>query len=180
MRRLTTTEEIKLMGYALNKSIKSGSSRAVAKYGRSAVIKVALGPEGRVQNQNEVNFYRKHKGSSHLAKVYAYGEHLLVMEFVKPMADPEHFWDFHYDIGELDMMCAPSLVSSFLHRELGCTSDNYQLGLSKDGVWKCYDYGFNRKDCEIVGMVGDWDSRCCDEVADQVCNIYNNLVELCS
>lgn len=99
IKRYTKEEEQAIIAKFVNEDnyIHAGSSRAVYDGETDQVIKVALDREGRVQNQNEINFYKQHGETGFFARIYGYGEFIVVMEYVDTderglMSD---FWEYY-------------------------------------------------------------------------------------
>lgn len=123
--------------------------------GNPAVIKVAVGTGGMRQNNLETNTYLEHDDLA-LAKIYAYGSLIEIMETVS-VIECRDFLDFEQDeeeeFAEYMDDCGydvnPSIAYEFLQVAyslcdvFGYTSDNGQLGLTNDGCIVAYDYGFN-------------------------------------
>ena len=102
IKRLTKEEEQAIIDRYIKDEnfLDAGSSRAVymEDYGEK-VVKIALSDEGRTQNKNEVEYYKEHGHTGYFADIYAYGEFVVVMEYV--IADERHlmdmFWEYYCD-----------------------------------------------------------------------------------
>ena len=118
IKRLTKEEEQEIISKYIKDEnyLDAGSSRAVyiEDYG-AEVVKIALSDEGRMQNKNEVEYYKEHGHTGHFAEIYAYGEFVVVMEYVdvEDGALIERFWDYYEREGELE------LDAWFYEEELG-------------------------------------------------------------
>lgn len=143
MEKLTIQNELKLLEQALksNDFIGNGSSRAVYGLDDKTVLKVVADDGGKLQNKIEAEMYDKHK-SNKLAKVYAVGRYVLVMERVK--LDEVNRDDYY-------------TVKGYLEQITGSHGDNYQIGLALDGRTVAYDYGVSTKleGVWFSDMVGD-------------------------
>lgn len=171
MRVLTLEEEKNVIQHGLGELIDNGAARAVyeitaelADYlqiPHRAVIKVAVGVGGYHQTQVEIETFAKY-GRNYLAEIYAHGRFVEIMERVD--ADSDDYRDFADSCGDVLDYMEYNLdksdytdeewqhiyedydeafhVISFLEDELGCTSDNGQLGRASDGRLVAYDYGF--------------------------------------
>ena len=69
------------------------------------VVKIALSDEGRMQNKNEVEYYKEHGHTGHFAKIYAYGEFVVVMEYMIVEDGPlmEMFWNYYQNSIESEL-----------------------------------------------------------------------------
>ena len=103
IKRLTKEEERAIIDKYIKDEnyLDAGSSRAVYLEDWGAeVVKIALSDEGRMQNKNEVEYYKEHGHTGYFADIYAYGEFVVVMEYVDVEDGPliESFWDY-YEMG---------------------------------------------------------------------------------
>lgn len=147
MRKLTIREELNILWKLREKQnfINAGSSRAVYKLNSTTVVKVAIDKAGRTQNKREVEIFEEH-GSQYLAKIYAYGASILLMEVIDPF-----YVDYYEEIVSMyegNLMTEYEFehindVLDFLNDINGDTEDNLQLGYTKCGVAVSYDYGFD-------------------------------------
>lgn len=102
IRKLTKSEEQEIIDkYIKNENyIDAGSSRAVFHGEEGQVIKVALDEGGRTQNKHELEFYAEHGDNGYFGKIYAYGEFVIVMEYVDVTEDQcliDYFWRYFED-----------------------------------------------------------------------------------
>ena len=159
MKRLTKVEEKQIVEEALKYGayIGHGSSRAVFSLGNGKVIKVAYDRKGQYQNHVEIDMYSQY-GNKYLTEVYAYGKYIVVAEEVDSDFDMEDvIYDYEtreYRIARLEREGADpeviqdemnSLIQGLTDEQveqaidvkdeldymLGCTADNYQLGVRK-------------------------------------------------
>lgn len=112
------------------------------------VVKVGIGSGGFRQNANERRMFMTY-GGERLAEVKAYGRYVVVMERLKCVS---------YDTGA-DMACDGDDsefcdVVEWLNEKLGYSDDNSQLGQTRDGRWKAYDYGFLPDERDEVAQIG--------------------------
>jgi hypothetical protein len=143
MEKLTVQNELRLLEKAFrsNEFIGNGSSRAVYGLDEKTVIKVVADDGGKMQNRLEAEAYAKHRNNK-LAKVYAVGQFVLVMERVRlDEVDRDEF----------------RTVRNYLEDITGCHGDNYQIGTALDGRTVAYDYGVSTKleNVYFSDMVGD-------------------------
>ena len=147
MRKLTLNEELKILWKLREKQsfVGAGSSRAVYKLNATTVVKIAIDKAGRTQNKREVEIF-KDFGGQYLAKIYAYGTSIVLMEVIDPL-----YLDYYE---ELLSMVEGNLITEnqfehideildFLADINGDTEDNLQLGYNRFGVPVSYDYGFD-------------------------------------
>lgn len=172
--RLSRGEETSLLHALTDRSafslIGSGSSRGVfkmkklpeclsglfAKIGNplQIIVKVAFGTAALRQNDLEVRTFKKY-GDEKLARIYAYGRFIIIMEAVKIRCDVDDYWL------EDAEDCSPSEyyedVFEWANSEFGETCDNLQIGESlSDGRACLYDYGFiPGSDHQMCGY-GNW------------------------
>lgn len=145
--------------------IDNGSSRAVFDTETGLVIKLALEPEGVVQNETEIELYRFF-GGENLAHIYAYGKNIIIMEWVD--IDYKDIYELRDEYIEgYELMDRSGLTEEeaenyldviyFLNENLGETSDNAQIGYRyEDEVFVAYDYGFAVDNMEYsVGQISD-------------------------
>lgn len=165
--KLPKHQEIDYLNDILNgvyAEINNGSSRVVYDAGDGMVIKLALEAEGRVQNNKEISMFWQH-GDTHLARIYAYGENIIIMEEVDTVY--KDLWEIDYDYvdsGGLEEWTdftqeeAEDYLETldFLDEVLGYTSDNGQLGFRHETQsFVSYDYGFDPKNMEYsIGSIG--------------------------
>lgn len=108
IKRLTKEEEQAIIDKYIKDEnyLDAGSSRAVylEDYG-AEVVKIALSDEGRMQNKNEVEYYKEHGHTGYFADIYAYGEFVVIMEYVdvEEGALIEEFWTYYEQSGELEL-----------------------------------------------------------------------------
>ena len=168
----------------------SGSSRAVydcpkellsflrIKDDKDYVVKLAVGSGGFMQNMHETNTYMN-EDEYYFAEIAVFGHFVNIMEKVKVddfrdfaesicadddlEADVEDYCDYQWeDADEEDKrnLLRVAETISYLAGIYGCTSDNGQLGLTKDGRYVAYDYGFIAEEgCS---------TQCSDELMDNI------------
>lgn len=145
-RKLSNLQERKLLKLLKNaKLIGNGSSRLVFIDPRNdnRVVKVAIGAAAFCQNKLEVKLWNDTQ-DSHLAQIFEYGKFVVVMERMMETYDEDSFNDGYDSSSEnRDFFQLGDDVVNWLVTKLGCTSDNYQIGLNANNEWKAYDYGFN-------------------------------------
>ena len=136
IKRLTKEEEREIISkYIIDENyLDAGSSRAVylEDYG-SEVVKIALSDEGRMQNKNEVEYYKEHGHTGHFAEIYAYGEFVVIMEYVdvEDVALIERFWDYYESEEKLE------LDDLFYEEQLGLDwEDEYYEGENLEFIEK--------------------------------------------
>lgn len=192
--RLTHKEEVEILNYIkkqcelTNSSFKSGSSRVAVEMGWNGciggsnelfnklnerfgtngiyffMVKIAFGAGGMNQNILETAAYENYGSDAPIAKIYAVGDVIEIME-VLTLADEaetlrddgidfinwEDYDGFLYDTYD---RVTYKLLNRALLEEMfntmwelvdyfGETSDNAQLGLNASGDVVCYDYGYN-------------------------------------
>lgn len=164
MKELSPKEEMNLIKYIIDNGdfLDRGSSRAVYTLDNGRVYKIAFDEEGRTQNNLEVDLFECH-GKHYLAEIFSYGRYLVEMEQVETpysSSDLEDYSGGFYYFGtdeeeDEDAMrgyCIPTLeeaedierAKEFLDNELGYTSDNFQIGFSRNQqCWVAYDYGYD-------------------------------------
>jgi len=136
MRKLSLNQEIKLLKSLKNaKILDNGSSRIVFVNPENAdeVVKVAVGTAALRQNTLEVSNFKNFSDWGILAEITAYGRFCVVMERMRYCYDWE---DDEEGVAE---------IADELEKINGSTSDNYQVGLTKNGEMKAYDYGFETR-----------------------------------
>ena len=186
--RLSTEMEADILELALaNKNfIDNGSSRAVYGLNDYLVVKLAIDEGGIHQNLVELEtFLNNPKGP--LARLYAYGEFVVVMEIVKVIGytNVENALDIineecEFEINEKgevfdergkilpftfkEMKKIDETVTQ-LHEIFGYSEDNFQLGFGSRGVVS-FDYGYIPEDHEIsisksltskICEIGEWE-----------------------
>ena len=165
---LNPTQEKYLIRYMIHHPdlfVNSGASRAVffcttdiadylglpEKDSNSYVLKVALGKGGMAQNQVECETFDRYQHMNILAHIEALGRYVELMEAVevwdfRDEADYGGYADEIYDNNQDYMTEADADkvadVIGLLSDLFGETSDNGQIGKTKDGRWVAYDYGF--------------------------------------
>lgn len=173
MRRLTKVEEKQILKEALmyGQYLGNGSSRVVYSLGNGKVVKVAYDRKGQYQNHIEIETFGQY-GKSYLAEIYAYGKYIVVAEEVDADGSVEEaINDYNYYVddgiscdGEVeiygltgDQIQEAMDVKDQLDWILGCTADNYQLGVRKDGAIVAYDYGYQPDEHDMsVSEELDW------------------------
>lgn len=173
MRRLTKIEEKQILKEALmyGDYLGNGSSRVVYDLGNGKVIKVAYDRKGQYQNHIEIETFSKY-GRQYLAEIYAYGKYIVVAEKLDAEGSLEHpisEYDYYVDGEitcdgeiEIDGLTGSQIeeamdVKDQLDWILGCTVDNYQLGIREDGSIAAYDYGYQPDEHDMsVSEVLDW------------------------
>lgn len=144
MKKLTKLEELQLINELMkgSKLIDNGSSRAVFAYGADKVVKVVCQEAGRTQNKKEVEMYERYGKKGYLAKIYAYGKNIIIMEKVDTnIENMDDEQEEQYD-----------MIENFLDTILGST-DCMQVGIDKYNNLVCYDYGFDVEDSNNVGSI---------------------------
>ena len=130
----------------------------------SFMVKIAFGAGGMNQNILEVSAYENYGSDAPIARVYAVGDIIEIMEVLTLADEAETLRDegIEYtdweDYDEYLYQCYDAVSYKLLNRALleemfntmwelvnyfGETSDNAQLGLNADGDVVCYDYGYN-------------------------------------
>jgi len=161
MTELTIKEEYELLKELINEGVNfihNGSSRAVFDLDKERVIKIAMDKQGRRQNKNEIDLFRK-AGNTYLAEIYSYGTFIIVMEKVDEecmeicmdiYCGNDEYLD--YTDKEKDQVVE---VVDFLKYHAGETNDNFQLGRScTRDRFVSFDYGYNT-DYENSQIVSD-------------------------
>ena len=126
------------------------------------VLKLAIGLGGLNQHQHEVEMWQDIQDNDILAEIFAIGHFFSIMEEVScddeqdfaeeitaDMSDEELEWAIGYNIND-DLLENGGYKRYFkiattirsLAKYNGLTADNGQLGLTPDGRWVAYDYGF--------------------------------------
>lgn len=124
------------------------------------VVKLAVGSGGFAQNQHEINTYMN-EDEYYFAEIAVFGHFLSIMEKVdtddyRDFADyidygddldeaVENYCDYEFEDADEDDKARLKEVArtiQYLAGIYGCTSDNGQLGITKDGRVVAYDYGF--------------------------------------
>lgn len=115
-----------------------GSSRMCLVIGNK-VLKVARNNYGYLQNEHEYNVYTgsSQRHTKHLAKIYDwhYGFSWLVQEKINTCA--------YKKSTELFEQVHTPLVKVVYHYDLVEADIKAQMGLSRRGIPKCYDYGYS-------------------------------------
>ena len=147
MRKLTLKEELSILEKVKKNEkgfIGAGSSRAVYSLNSTSVLKVAIDREGRTQNKREIQCFYEY-GGHFLAKIFAYGTSVVLMEKVDPLElEDDEDVDFLVEEGIINEEQADACneLYEFLSQMNGYTIDNLQYGLNKDGWPLAYDYGY--------------------------------------
>ena len=192
--RLTHKEEVEILNYLkkqcelTNNSFESGSSRVAVKMGwngciegsqeffdklnerfgthdiYSFMVKIAFGAGGMNQNILETAAYENYGDDAPIAKIYAAGDVIEIMEVLTLAKESEilrddgiEFYDWeeydeslyhNYNPVSYKLLNRALLEEMFntmweLANYFGETSDNAQLGLNDDGDILCFDYGYN-------------------------------------
>lgn len=114
---------------------------------RNIVIKVARNENGLTQNFNEFTFNKKRPDIT--ARVLEYHGEILIMEYVEKLPNLQYesgFKDKDNPTKEEVSICEKWwIVFNELSKELGDSSDNAQIGTTKDGRIVAYDYGHTEK-----------------------------------
>lgn len=150
------------------------------------VIKLGCGQGGFNQNSHEVEIWLENEGCDFLAPIYAAGRFVIIMEEVEvcnyldfadtisydddPRERAESFVEYEYDMTPEDEDYESTVKDyqkvAYAVTQLayfnGTTSDNGQLGRTKNGTYVAYDYGF------IAGV--SYDSQCSNDLVE---NIYD-------
>ncbi len=102
--------------------------------GKTRVLKIAFTDVGVYQNETEARLYQEQP--EHLASVYAIEKYVLVMEKL----DAYNKYDALYKSPfNAKIRVVIEKVNKLIGKRLD--HDNYQVGKSKNGQYKCYDYG---------------------------------------
>jgi hypothetical protein len=132
------------------------------------VVKVGIGVGGVNQNHNEIQCFLEHQKDDdeikdYLADIYFYGFFIEIMERLSDLVS-DVFRDIDHPCCAEDLYsCADDNDLDYSRDQLDdiyyvydalCyyvidTVDNLQLGYTKDGDLKCYDYGFPYKDMDL-------------------------------
>lgn len=148
MNKLTTEQEYKIIADIRDgkyQQIGRGSSRIVFNLGNNIVAKIAVGRSALEQNRLETLNYCQDTDCI-CAKIYSYGKFIILMEKLQPISDQDGL--FYYDKNKYsdryDAMEQLGLNNIYCSAcdLLGETEDNYQIGISQDGSYKLYDYGY--------------------------------------
>lgn len=119
-------------------TVHRGSSRMCLVVGNK-ILKVARNDKGYLQNEHEYNVYigssRRH--TKHLAKIYDWhsGFSWLVQEKINRCT--------YKKSTELFRQVGTSLLKVVYHYDLVEVDVKLQMGLSRRGIPKCYDYGYS-------------------------------------
>lgn len=145
------------------------------------VVKLAVGHGGFIQNTHEINTYSNYD-TNYFAEIAAFGHFVIIMEKVdtddyRSFADTicwdddptnavEDWCEYNWEDADDDdrrSLCKAAKTIIYLANIYGCTSDNGQLGLTSDGRFVAYDFGFYASDgCS---------AQCSRELLDNiVCN----------
>lgn len=155
---LTRKEEIEILTSALEEAniLGNGSSRIVLSYG-DYVVKVAFDAQGQKQNETEYDTWCQYGYTGLFAEVFAYGNNLIVMEWVEvsySIEDVEEAIHYYFDTDEgfidsedddfdeemYDVGESYWNIKTQIDEILGETDDNMQIGLTPNGL-VAYDYG---------------------------------------
>jgi len=178
------------------------------------VIKLGCGQGGFNQNSREVEVWLDYEGCDFLAPIYAAGRFVIIMEEVEvcnyldfaetidfndnSRERAENWVDYEYDMtsedDDYDSYVDDYEKAAHAIRQLadinGNTSDNGQLGRTKNGTYVAYDYGFvvgvgcdsQCSNCLVENM---YDADCFDyyinelkTILDEIANNEKNLNEL--
>lgn len=179
MKVLTIDEERELLEEIANgeiKGIDSEMSRLVYGIDDDLIVKVAIGPGGLKQNENEVSAFGDYPFYP-IARIYAYGQTCLIMERLDHCGryDDCYYVDEYLD-GDSDRV---DQIVVDLETINGDTSDNFQLGLTKNGDLVAYDYGFISS-ISCNSQTSDLAETVCSEVNDEetlsyIRDLANNL-----
>lgn len=173
---------------------------------RHYVIKLAVGHGGLNQHQREVECWLDYGNKEFMAEIYAAGQFVSIMEEVEVSEyfefaeyvndtyedDPEVLAkdylvdECSYELDDTDLPSQVELYAKvarsilFLNGINGDTSDNGQLGWTRDGRCVAYDYGFISghgcaKQCSenLVGEIYDEDVF--EYYVEQLCNILTEF-----
>ena len=163
MIKLTREQEITILKRLMDREvagektmIDNGSSRVVFSLPGNAVVKVASSIEGQRQNEFEVNNF-ENLDTTYLAKIYAYGPSIVIMEKVDPVyINEEVMCEDDYDAYSEDQPIEAYDAYFWANCNIGETGDNAQIGINADGKYVLYDYGFQSDwNIEQVGSSGD-------------------------
>ena len=138
-KKLSLNKEISLLRKLKNlKPLDWGSSRLVFKLENGTVAKLAIGTYALNQNRCEIKLWQSNGAYLPLAQIHYFGRFIEVMEEVKAFDASDVEYGYIDDVDEEEA----TEVADKLSEVLGCTADNYQLGLTKRGDLVSYDYGF--------------------------------------
>ena len=163
MIKLTREQEITILKRLMDREVAGekilidyGSSRVVFSLPGNAVVKVASSIEGQRQNEFEVNNFEL-LDTDYLAKIYAYGPSVIIMEKVDPVCINDGIMcEDDYDADSEDQPIEAYDAYFWANRNIGETEDNAQIGINADGKYVLYDYGFQSdSNIEQVGSSGD-------------------------
>jgi len=163
MIKLTREQEITILKRLMDRAVEDektmidyGSSRVVFSLPGNAVVKVASSIEGQRQNEFEVNNF-ENLDTTYLAKIYAYGPSIVIMEKIDPVyINEEVMCEDDYDGESEDQPIEAYDAYFWANDNIGETLDNAQIGINADGKYVLYDYGFQSdSDIEQVGSSGD-------------------------
>lgn len=133
-------------------------------YNTSFMVKIAFGAGGMNQNILETSAYENYGSDAPIAKIYAVGDVIEIMEVLTLADEAETLREDGIEYGDWEdyddylyntySPVAYKLLNRALLEEMfntmwelanyfGQTSDNAQLGLNEDGEILCYDYGYN-------------------------------------
>lgn len=164
----------------------------------NCVIKLALGIGGQNQSNREIKSYIEYGDYYPLAKIYAYGRFIEIMEKVDKVddnfrcysdysyydlftmvygyedpLDGERYVDYPEDADQKEIDEYETIFDTIYRLEelFGETDDNGQLGYNAEGNLVCYDYGF------LVDSDEEWSSML--SVLLHKTNIYNSYLDIC-
>lgn len=146
------------IGNGASRLVFEASQEIYDKYcdGHAAVIKVAVGQGGIIQNRHECDAYLEYGHLGYFATIYAYGQLVEIMEQVDTF-ECRDFLDFGdeeeedfatYLIDDCGYRIEADDAYEFLRVAyalcdiFGYTGDNGQLGFTENGAIVAYDYGF--------------------------------------
>ena len=153
------------------------------------VIKLAVGHGGFMQNMHETNTYMN-EDKYYFAEIAAFGHFVIIMEKVQVdewttfaenlYADDDldiavdDYCEYNWEDADADdrkLLLKVAETIAYLAGIYGCTSDNGQLGITKDGRYVAYDYGFIAEEGCIT--------QCSDELMDNIIDAdeaYENYI----
>ena len=167
---LKTLSECETIGNGSSRYVFADNSETIQNYfgfDRPVVVKVACGGGGMTQNDAECKLYEDEGDDLPIAKIFARGKFVEIMEavevldYVDTLRDAMDYCNDQYDVfqaindfdidddwTEDDLIITEREaeevydVVNYLADYTGFTTDNAQLGRTVDGDLVCYDYGY--------------------------------------
>ena len=136
--KMSSVKERKLLRQILKKGeiLGIGSSRVTFLHPQNPnlVVKIAFGANAYRQNKLEVETFKNANEDAPLAIIESYGNYCVVMEKMEVAYDRDDAYAKQKKTAE---------AAEYLEELFGDTSDNWQIGRTKDGRYVSYDYGFD-------------------------------------